>query len=232
MNAKESRFSIKSWAEDDQPRAKLARKGSAALSDSELLAILIGTGSAQLSAVDLGKEILASVSGDLAELSKLSLPRLMKFKGIGEAKAITIAAALELGRRRQLTDIKDKPQISDSKSAYYLVAPLLVDKTHEEFWILYLNRSNRVIDRHCLSSGGVSGTLVDPRLVFNRAVQLLASAMVLCHNHPSGQLKPSKEDIQITRKLIEGGKVLDVKVLDHLIIGQDRYFSMSDEGLI
>lgn len=225
-------LSIKSWAEDDQPRYKLLHKGRQSLSDSELLAILIGTGTTDLSAVDLCKMIVASVESDLERLSRLSLGDLMKFKGIGEAKAITIAAALELGRRRQLTDTRQKPQIRDSMSAYEAIAPLLIDKNHEEFWVLYLNRSNQIIGRICVSMGGVAGTYVDPKVVFTKAVELLASSMILCHNHPSGQLKPSQEDIRLTRKLQEAGKVLDIMVADHLIIASQKYWSFADEGLI
>ncbi len=227
-----STLSIKSWAEDDQPRYKLLHKGRQSLSDSELLAILIGTGTTDLSAVDLCKMIVASVESDLERLSRLSLGDLMKFKGIGEAKAITIAAALELGRRRQLTDTRQKPQIRDSMSAYEAIAPLLIDKNHEEFWVLYLNRSNQIIGRICVSMGGVAGTYVDPKVVFTKAVELLASSMILCHNHPSGQLKPSQEDIRLTRKLQEAGKVLDILVADHLIIASQKYWSFADEGLI
>ncbi len=227
-----STLSIKSWAEDDQPRYKLLHKGRQSLSDSELLAILIGTGTTDLSAVDLCKMIVASVESDLERLSRLSLGDLMKFKGIGEAKAITIAAALELGRRRQLTDTRQKPQIRDSMSAYEAIAPLLIDKNHEEFWVLYLNRSNQIIGRICVSMGGVAGTYVDPKVVFTKAVELLASSMILCHNHPSGQLKPSQEDIRLTRKLQEAGKVLDIMVADHLIIASQKYWSFADEGLM
>lgn len=227
-----STLSIKSWAEDDQPRYKLLHKGRQSLSDSELLAILIGTGTTDLSAVDLCKMIVTSVESDLERLSRLSLGDLMKFKGIGEAKAITIAAALELGRRRQLTDTRQKPQIRDSMSAYEAIAPLLIDKNHEEFWVLYLNRSNQIIGRICVSMGGVAGTYVDPKVVFTKAVELLASSMILCHNHPSGQLKPSQEDIRLTRKLQEAGKVLDIMVADHLIIAGQKYWSFADEGLM
>jgi DNA repair protein RadC len=227
-----STLSIKSWAEDDQPRYKLLHKGRQSLSDSELLAILIGTGTTDLSAVDLCKMIVASVESDLERLSRLTLGDLMKFKGIGEAKAITIAAALELGRRRQLTDTRQKPQIRDSMSAFEAIAPLLIDKNHEEFWVLYLNRSNQIIGRICVSMGGVAGTYVDPKVVFTKAVELLASSMILCHNHPSGQLKPSQEDIRLTRKLQEAGKVLDIMVADHLIIASQKYWSFADEGLM
>ncbi|NND32402.1 MAG: DNA repair protein RadC [Saprospiraceae bacterium] len=232
MEKKDSGFSIKSWAEDDQPRAKLAQKGTMALSNSELLAILIGSGTKEISAVELCKRILSSVEGDLAALGKLTIQDLQKFKGIGQAKAITILAALELGRRRKFSAGKDKPHIVDSKSAYEVIAPFLLDKVTEEFWILYLDRSHRLIESCRISSGGVSGTVVDSKVVFSKALQLLASSIVLCHNHPSGQLKPSKYDLQITRKIKESGQMLDISVIDHLIVGHGNYLSMADEGLI
>ncbi len=225
-------LSIKTWAEDDQPRYKLKHKGPSALSDSELLAILIGVGSQNETAVDLCRRILQSVDLSLDNLARLDLKRLMSFKGIGEAKAITITAALEIGRRRQLTNVSTKIGVRDSKSAFRALAPLLADKNHEEFWILLLSQSNVILDRSCISKGGVSGTLVDPRIVFRKAIDLLASGVILCHNHPSGQLKPSKKDLALTRKIKLAGDVLDVKVMDHLIIGSGSYFSFADEGLL
>lgn len=223
---------ITAWAEDDQPRYKMKNKGRQALSDSELLAILIGTGSRETTAVDLCKRIIASVKGDLEQLARLSLGDLMKFKGIGEAKAITIAAALELGRRRQKADLRSKPKIISSATAFEILSPLLLDKVHEEFWVLYLNRANEVLANNCVSIGGVSGTFVDPKIIFSKAVEYLASSIILCHNHPSGQLKPSTEDIRLTKKIQEGGRVLDISVFDHLIVANQRYFSFADEGLM
>jgi DNA repair protein RadC len=224
--------SIKSWASEDQPRYKLLHKGAGSLSDSELLAILIRSGSTKESALELAKRILKSYAYDFSALGKLEANDLMKFSGIGEAKAITIMASLELGRRRQLTDIKAKPKITDSQSAYEAIAPLLMDKHREEFWLLLLNRSNLLLHRTCISQGGVSGTVVDAKLVFKSALDYLASGIILCHNHPSGQLNPSQADISLTRKLEAAGNVMDIKVLDHLIIGQQNYLSFADENLM
>ncbi len=223
---------IKLWAEDDQPRSRLKTKGAGMLSDSELLAILIGSGNVEQTAIEVCQGILASVSNDLDALAKMSLRDLMLFKGIGEAKAVTIAAALELGRRRQMAGIKPRTSISSSRLAYEAIAPYLSDKAHEEFWVLYLNRANHVLDRLCVSQGGVSATFVDARLIFKKAVELLASSLILCHNHPSGQLKPSQHDLELTRKLKEGGKLLDLQVVDHLIVGTRAYISLADEGLM
>ncbi|MCB0689343.1 MAG: DNA repair protein RadC [Saprospiraceae bacterium] len=223
---------IKSWAKDDQPRYKMKHKGRDTLSDSELLAILIGSGTQEMTALDVCKAILSSVNGDLENLARLSLGELMKFKGIGEAKAITIAAALELGRRRQGKDNDQRMAITSSRSAFEVLAPNLMDKVHEEFWVLYLNRANQILLRSCVSSGGVSGTFVDPRIIYTKAVELLASSIILCHNHPSGQLKPSQQDISLTKKIKEAGQVLDIAVLDHIIVANQRYFSFADEGLM
>ena len=225
-------FSIKTWSADDQPRHKLREHGAERLSDSELLAILVGSGSREESAVDLCRRILHHVEGNLDRLARMTLKELMQFKGIGEAKAVTISAALEVGRRRQALDVKKGIKIVDSKSAYAMIAPLLADKSHEEFWALYLNRSHTVTDRVCISSGGVAGTVVDPKMVFKGAIQHLASAIILAHNHPSGQLKPSQPDIALTKKLSQAGLLLDINVLDHIIVSQHGYLSMADEGLM
>ncbi|MFM1875481.1 MAG: hypothetical protein RL266_1218 [Bacteroidota bacterium] len=222
---------IRSWAEDDRPREKLLMKGKAALSDAELIAILIGSGSANETAVDLSKRILQSLNNQLSELGKLSVKDLTKFKGIGEAKAISIIAAMELGRRRKESEPDKRVKISDSRSAFEIFYPFLGDLKHEEFWVLYLNRANEVIGKENVSKGGVSGTIVDPKVVFKAAVQFPASAIVLAHNHPSGQLKPSQADHQLTRKLKEAGNALDIPVLDHLIIGDCNYYSFADEGV-
>lgn len=222
---------IRSWAEDDRPREKLLLKGKSALSDAELIAILIGSGSTTETAVDLSKRILASLNNQLSELGKLSVKDLTAFKGIGEAKAISIIAALELGRRRKDTTVERKPKITDSRSAFDIIYPHLGDLQHEEFWVLFLNRANQVIGTQNVSKGGVSGTVVDPKVVFKMAVQFPASAVILCHNHPSGNLKPSNADHQLTRKLKDAGNSLDIPVLDHLIIGERDYFSFVDEGV-
>ncbi len=223
-------MTIKSWAEGDRPREKLLTKGKQNLSDAELLAILLGSGSTEQTAVGLARSILASANNDLSELGKCSLSHFMKFKGIGEAKAITIAAALELGRRRQLTAIKERPKIICSTDIYHIIAPLLIDLPHEEFWILLLNQANRVIGREQISLGGVNAAIVDPRIVFRKAIENKATSIALVHNHPSGNLRPSEPDLQLTKKLVEAGKLLDIAVLDHLIIGGQGYYSFMDEG--
>lgn len=228
----EGNLKIKSWAEEDRPREKFATKGKNILSDAELLAILIGSGNRKESAVDLSKRILASVSHNLNELGKTDLTYLMEFNGIGQAKAITIAAALELGRRRKAAESIKRPKIDSSASAFDQVEAELSDLKHEEFWILLLNQQNQIIDKRSISSGGVSSTIADAKLIFKPALEKLASALILCHNHPSGNLKPSQADIALTKKLVEAGKVLDVNVLDHLIVANNKYFSFADEGLM
>lgn len=223
---------ITSWAEEDRPREKLLNRGKQHLSDAELIAILLGSGSREETAVSLAQKILKMQENNLNELGKCSLTELMKFKGIGEAKAITIVAAMELGRRRQLSDIKERPQIKSSRDAFNLIAPMLMDLQHEEFWILMMNRSNRVVSRECISTGGVSGTVVDAKIVFRKALEVLASSIILCHNHPSGNLKPSQADIDLTKKLKRAGSNLDISVLDHLIVSERGFYSFADEGLM
>lgn len=232
MHEYSGRLSIKSWAEADRPREKLAEKGKASLSDAELIAILIGSGNDEDSAVELSKKILLSVNNNLHELGKLTISDLTKFRGIGEAKAISIMAALELGRRRKEADGNQKVRITTSGHVYNVVYPLVADLPHEEFWILLLNRANQVIKKVNISRGGVSETSVDTKIIFKAAVENLASYVILCHNHPSGNLKPSNADIKLTRKLSEVGKLMEIPVLDHLIIAEKKYFSFADEGLI
>lgn len=225
-------LTIKAWAEEDRPREKLLGKGKQSLSDAELLAILLGSGSRDETAVGLAQRILKSVENDLNELGKRSVVELTKFKGMGEAKAISIVAAMELGRRRQLTDVKERPQIRSSKDGYYAIASMLMDLPHEEFWILLLNRANRVIAREQVSLGGVAGTVVDAKIVFRKAIEGMASSIILVHNHPSGNLQPSQQDIDLTKKLKKAGETLDITVFDHLIITESGYFSFADERLI
>ncbi|MBL4625575.1 MAG: DNA repair protein RadC [Flavobacteriales bacterium] len=225
-------LSIKAWAEDDRPREKLASLGRSALSDAELVAIIIGSGSPKESAVELSKRILHSIGNNLSELGRVTIADLMKFKGIGEAKAITIVAALELGRRRKENEPKLKPKIATSKDAFDVIFPVLADLPHEEFWVILLNQNNKVIAISCISRGGVSGTVADAKLIFKVVLEKLASSVILSHNHPSGNLKPSKSDIDLTKKLKAGGKLLDIAVLDHLIIGDSDYYSFADEGII
>ncbi|GAA4962009.1 RadC family protein [Algibacter aquimarinus] len=232
MQKKPSSFSIKNWSQDDQPREKLLHKGKAALSDAELVAILIGSGSRDESAVDLCKRILASTNNNLSALGKLSIKQLMEFKGIGEAKAISIIAALELGRRRRGEEALEKKKITSSNSVFELMQPVIGELEHEEFWIIYLNNSNRVIQKNQLSKGGITGTLVDVRLVLKNALEHGATGLILAHNHPSGTLKPSEADKQITLKLKTAAQSLDIKVLDHLIITEKAYFSFADETLL
>ena len=232
MGSNTTSFSIKSWNEDDRPREKLLLKGRAALSDAELIAILIGSGSRDESAVSLSQRILASANNNLSELGKLSIQDLMQFKGIGEAKAITIAAALELGRRRRGEEALQKKKITSSLSVFELMQPIIGDLAHEEFWIVYLNNSNKVLQTSQLSKGGITGTVVDIRLAFKNAIQLGAVAVILAHNHPSGTLKPSQADIQLTKKLKTAGESLDIKVLDHLIVTEKAYFSFADEQML
>jgi DNA repair protein RadC len=224
MQEKSTSFSIKNWSQDDQPREKLLYKGKAALSDAELLAILIGSGNRDESAVALCKRIFASVSNNLSELGRLSITQLMEFKGIGEAKAITIVAALELGRRRRGEEALEKKKITSSKSVFELMQPIIGELEHEEFWI--------IIDKKQLSKGGITGTLVDVRLVLKNALEVGATGLILAHNHPSGTLKPSEADKSLTNKLKMASESLDIKVLDHLIVTEKAYFSFADEGLI
>lgn len=232
MEELQSPFSIKHWAEDDKPREKLMLKGKAALSDAELIAILIGSGSRNESAVDLSKRILASVDNNLTTLGKLSLQQLMQFKGIGEAKAITIAAAMELGRRRREEEGPDLKQITSSRTAFEVMHPIIGELLHEEFWVVFLNNSNKIIYKSQLSKGGITGTVVDVRIVYKTALEHNAVAIILAHNHPSGTLKPSEQDKQITQQLKAAGHALDIKVLDHLIITEKSYFSFIDEGIL
>lgn len=225
-------FSIKNWNEDDRPREKLLLKGRVALSDAELIAILIGSGSRNESAVSLSQRILASANNNLNELGRLSIPELMEFKGIGEAKAISIAAAMELGRRRRAEEALERRKITSSGSVFEFMQPIIGELPHEEFWILYLNNSNKIIKSVQLSKGGITGTVVDVRLAFKEALQLGAVGIILVHNHPSGTLKPSQADIQLTKKLKTAGESLDIKVLDHLIITEKAYFSFADENML
>ena len=225
-------LTIKSWAEDDRPREKMLLKGKNALSDAELIAIIIGSGNCDESAVALAKRILKSTNESIAGLSKLTINDMLKFKGIGDAKAVSIAAALELGRRRREEEAVVKKQITGSKDLFDIFHPLLSDLIYEEFWILLLNKANKIIGKYCISEGGMSGTVADPVKIFKKAIENNASGIILCHNHPSGNLKPSEADINLTKKMRDGGKLLDISVLDHIIIGEEKYFSFADEGLI
>lgn len=225
-------LSIKAWAEDDRPREKLILKGRQALSDAELIAILLSSGNRNETAVQLAQRILNNHKNSINELAKLQLSDLQKFKGIGEAKAITIAAALEIGRRRTDEVVEEKQKITSSTQAYQLLKAKLNDLPYEEFWVIFTNRRNAVIKTECISRGGISGTVVDVRLILKPAIELLASGIILAHNHPSGNLKPSREDILLTKKVKEAAKLLDIVLQDHIIIGDSNYLSLMDEGLI
>lgn len=224
--------SIPHWAEDDKPREKLMLKGKNALSDAELIAILIGTGSGSKTAVDLGRELLQLTNGDLYRFGQLRLSQLCEIKGIGESKAISILAALELGRRRKETDQHKKKKIISAKSAYLELKAYFLDLQHEEFHVLFLNQANFPIQVRQISVGGTAGTYVDSKVIFKAALDCTATAMILAHNHPSSNLKPSSQDISLTRKLILAGNQLEIPVLDHLIIGDNGYFSFSENGLM
>lgn len=225
------KLNIKDWAEEDRPREKMLLKGVSSLSDAELLGILIASGNKNETAVELAQRILHSVSNNLNELGKLAIKDLIKnFNGIGEAKAITIVAAMELGKRRKLAEITVQPQITSSEDVYNILHPVLADLKHEEMWILLLNRANRVIKKIQVSKGGISGTVTDIRMIMKEAIDSLASAMILCHNHPSGNTQPSGDDDNITRKLSEAGSIMDIRLLDHVIICDHSYYSYLDKG--
>jgi len=226
------KMTIKSWAVDDRPREKLIAKGPSSLSAAELIAILIGSGNKQESAVDLSKRILMSVDNNIHQLSTLTAEKLTSFKGIGMAKAIAIITALELGKRRQLANFAINPKITGSKDVYDIMQPLLGSLPHEEFWVLYLNNANKVLSKTQLSKGGITATLVDVRLLFKKAIEISAVAIIICHNHPSGKTEPSSQDKVLTKKIKEGGVSLDIKLLDHLIITEKSYFSFADNGKI
>ncbi len=227
-----SPLSIKQWSEEDRPREKLLLKGKSTLSDAELIAILIGSGTKTLSAVELAKQVLSSSQHNLNELAKLSVKDLLQFKGIGTAKAISIVSALELGRRRKGTDGIKNPKINSSQDVYEVFKSDLLDQPHEEFWLLLLKRNNEIIRKVQISKGGVSGTVVDPKIIFKYALDQLASSIILIHNHPSGNKKPSHADLILTKKLKQAGELLEIPILDHIIFCNDSYFSFADESVL
>ena len=227
----EQNLSIKHWAEDDQPREKLMLKGKHVLSDAELVAILIGSGSRNESAVQLSKRILASVDNNLNALGKLSIAQLMEFKGIGEAKAIAIIATLELGRRRREETVVVLPKITTAKEVFNLMQPIIGELPHEEFWVLYLNNANKMLYKTQISKGGITGTLADIRVVFKVALEQNATAIILTHNHPSGKLEASAEDKDLTKKFKLAGEQLTIQVLDHIIITENGYLSFRDTNI-
>lgn len=226
------KLNIKEWAVEDRPREKMLANGSRSLSNAELIAILIGSGNTKETAVELSKRILVSTDNNLNELGRKGIDYLQSFKGIGEAKAVTIVAALELGKRRKEAEVFNKSKITGSKDAADFFQPLLSDLNHEEFWIMLLNRGNKILDTFMISQGGVSGTVIDVRLILKKAIEQLASSIILCHNHPSGTMQASNADLMITSKIIDASKLMDINVLDHIIIAQNKYLSLADEGLL
>jgi DNA repair protein RadC len=232
MYPEKKRLPIKSWAAEERPREKLILKGKSSLSDAELIAILLRSGTASLSAVELARSVLQLSGNNLHELARLTTKDLIKIKGIGQAKALAVVAALELGRRRREADTGEKPKVTTSRDAYEILKRDLLDIPHEEFWVLLLNRANRVIRKHQVSQGGVSGTVADPKIIFKSALEELACGIILAHNHPSGNLKASQADIDLTRKLKDAGKLLEIQVLDHVIIAGQKYYSFADEGML
>ena len=229
---KEQKHPIKMWAKDDRPREKLLSKNPTALSDSELLAILIQNGTKDKSAVDLARELLLLGKNNLNELGKLSLKELMKIKGIGEAKAITISAAMELGRRRHAAHFFEKPLVKDSKEVAEYLRAILKDHPHEVFAVVFLNRANKINHFEIVSQGGITGTVADPRIILKKALDEEAVGIILCHNHPSGSLKPSKADEDLTLKIKQAAQFFDIKVLDHIIVSEEGYYSFADDGII
>lgn len=226
------KLNIKDWAAEDRPREKLLSKGARSLSDAELIAILIGSGNLDETAVELSRRILAAVENNLNELGRKNIEFLKTFNGIGEAKAVTIAAALELGKRRKESESTKNNKITGSKDVADHFSPILSDLNHEEFWIMLLNRGNKIIDSFMISQGGISGTVIDVRIILKPAIEKLASSIILCHNHPSGTMQASDADIKITKKIKKAAELLDIAVLDHLIIGQNKYLSFADEGIL
>jgi DNA repair protein RadC len=223
------KLKIKDLALEDRPREKLLKKGVQALSDAEIIALLLGSGSRKESAVELARKILRDVNHNLNELGKSSLNELQKYNGVGEAKAVSIAAALELGKRRKLADIKHKIQIKSSRDIFERFHPYMQDLSHEEFWVVYMNRANKIIDERRISEGGISGTVVDVKKVLKWALEKTASTLILCHNHPSGNLMPSKADETVTDKMKQAAQIMEMQMLDHIIIGQGEYYSFADE---
>ncbi len=223
---------IKSWAEEDRPREKLIDKGRHTLTEAELIAILIGSGNRNETAVELSKRILASVGNNLSELGKLSVSDLCNFKGMGDAKAVSIIAAMELGRRRKETELVKKEKVVTSKDVYNIMRSSMLDLPHEEFWLLMLNRSNSLLKKELISRGGIAGTVADTKIIFKTAITHYASSIIVCHNHPSGNTKPSEADIKITKNIKEAGKIMDIPLLDHLIITEESFYSFADEGML
>ncbi|MBO6200891.1 MAG: DNA repair protein RadC [Chryseobacterium sp.] len=225
-------MNLKSLAEDDRPREKFLLKGKSAVSDSELLAIIMGSGNREESAVELARRILNSVENNWHRLSQLSIKDLTKFKGVGEAKAISIATALEIGNRKSQQEVLERQQISSSQDAFEILQPHLSDLQTEEFWAIFLNHQNKILYKTCLFRGGIASSVADVRVVFKTALEHFSTQIIVAHNHPAGSLKPSQEDINITQKIKDAGKLLDIDLLDHLILTQNKYYSFKDEGIL
>lgn len=225
-------MSIKSLAEDDRPREKFLLKGKAAVSDSELLAIIMGSGNREESAVELARRILKSVENNWHRLSQLSIKDLMKFKGVGEAKAISIATALEIGNRKSQQEVLERQQISSSKDIFEILQPHLSDLPTEEFWAVFLNHQNKILYKTCLFRGGIASSVADVRVIFKTALEHFSTRIVIAHNHPAGSLKPSQQDITITNKIKDAGKLLEIELLDHIIIAQNKFYSFKEEGIL
>ena len=231
MQTDEKRLTIREWSEDDRPREKMLRKGTSSLSDAELLAILIGSGNRDESAVELARRIMRECDDNINELARLTIADLCKkFKGIGEAKAITIRAALELGKRRKTSDFLERKQILSSRDLFEVFEPLLIDLVHEEFWILFMNGANKVLSTHKLTQGGIQQTIVDVPLLLKMSLERLAQSIAVAHNHPSGQNKPSSEDENITRRIKQGCDAIGIRLLDHIIVARGKYYSFADDG--
>ncbi len=231
MQTDEKRLTIREWSEDDRPREKMLRKGTSSLSDAELLAILIGSGNRDESAVELARRIMRECDDNINELARLSIADLCKkFKGIGEAKAITIRAALELGKRRKTSDFLERKQILSSRDLFEVFEPLLIDLVHEEFWIVFMNGANKVLSTHKLTQGGIQQTIVDVPLLLKMSLERLAQSIAVAHNHPSGQNKPSSEDENITRRIKQGCDAIGIRLLDHIIVARGKYYSFADDG--
>ncbi|MFI5130479.1 MAG: DNA repair protein RadC [Chitinophagales bacterium] len=228
----ENKYSIKEWAKDDRPREKLLLKGAENLSNSELLAILIHNGTREKTAVDLAREILKAGKDNLNDLGKITVQELMKIKGIGQAKAITIAAALELGRRRQGSASLERALVTTSNDIAGYLQAALKDYRHEVFGVIFLNRANKIKHFEIVSEGGITGTVADPRIILRKALDEDAVSIVLCHNHPSGSLKPSRADEELTKKITEAARYFDIRVLDHIIVSENGYYSFADEGIL
>lgn len=226
------KLNIKEWAVEDRPREKLLSKGARSLTDAELIAILIGSGNTEETAVELSRRILTAAENNLNELGRKNIDFLKGFNGIGEAKAVAIAAALELGKRRKEEEVFNKQKITGSRDAADYFLPILSDLNHEEFWIMLLNRGNKIIDTFMVSKGGISGTVIDVRLILKNALDKMASSIILCHNHPSGTMQASNADLSITQKIKSAAELMDISVLDHLIIGQNQFLSLADEGML